>query len=67
MRKRLGRTSTKKHIDPKPDETTRMVVEVAERLGVRLLLSRGWAGLGEGTRPESVLADQFSTDGGSPR
>lgn len=42
--------------DPRPDETTRMVVEIAERLGARVLLSRGWAGLGGGSLPASVLA-----------
>ncbi len=42
--------------DPDPAATTRLVLEVAERLGTRLVLSSGWAGLGEGPLPENVFS-----------
>ncbi len=40
--------------DPDPARTTRTVLRVVERLGCRALVSRGWAGLGEGPLPEGV-------------
>jgi len=42
--------------DPDARATTRLVVEAARRAGCRLVVSRGWAGLGEGPLPEGVLA-----------
>ena len=41
--------------DPAPAATTRMVLEAVERAGVRAVLSRGWAGLGDGPLPERVI------------
>jgi UDP:flavonoid glycosyltransferase YjiC (YdhE family) len=42
--------------DPDPARTTRLVLEGARRAGVRVLLSEGWAGLGEVPLPETALA-----------
>ncbi len=39
-----------------PARTTRMFVEAARLAGVRVVLSRGWAGLGAGELPADVLA-----------
>jgi vancomycin aglycone glucosyltransferase len=41
--------------DPAPAATTRLVLEAVERAGVRALLSQGWAGLGLGALPETVM------------
>jgi vancomycin aglycone glucosyltransferase len=41
--------------DPAPAETTRLVLDAVEAVGCRALLSRGWAGLGEGGLPEHVF------------
>ena len=41
--------------DPAPAATTRLVLEAAARAGVRAILSRGWAGLGDGPLPEGVM------------
>ena len=41
--------------DPAPAATTRLVLAALERAGVRAILSQGWAGLGEGALPESVM------------
>jgi len=40
--------------DPDPAGTTRLVLEAVERAGCRVLLSRGWAGFGEGPLPEHI-------------
>lgn len=42
--------------DPRPDATTRLVLDAVERAGCRAVVSRGWAGLGDGPLPEGVLA-----------
>ena len=42
--------------DPDPARTTRELLEAISRLGCRALISRGWAGLGEGALPEGVMA-----------
>ena len=41
--------------DPDPARTTRRLLEAIGRLGCRALLSRGWAGLGDGPLPEGVM------------
>jgi vancomycin aglycone glucosyltransferase len=41
--------------DPRPDETTRRLLESLARRGTRAVLSRGWAGLGEGPLPDDVF------------
>jgi vancomycin aglycone glucosyltransferase len=41
--------------DPAPAATTRLVLDAVARAGVRAILSRGWAGLGEGPLPEGVM------------
>lgn len=41
--------------DPDPDATTRAVVEAVGTLGVRAVLGRGWARLGDGALPEGVM------------
>ncbi len=41
--------------DPDPRRTTATVLEAANRAGVRLVLSRGWAALGDGALPENVI------------
>jgi vancomycin aglycone glucosyltransferase len=40
--------------DPDPAASTRLVLETAERAGVRAVISSGWAGLGVGALPETV-------------
>jgi UDP:flavonoid glycosyltransferase YjiC (YdhE family) len=42
--------------DPDPAGTTRRLLEAIAQLGCRALLSRGWAGLGDGALPEGVMA-----------
>ena len=42
--------------DPAPVETTRILLDAIERSGCRAVLSRGWAGLGDGGLPEHVIA-----------
>ncbi len=42
--------------DGTPDQTTRLVVDAAGATGVRVILGAGWAGLGNGDLPDSVLA-----------
>jgi UDP:flavonoid glycosyltransferase YjiC (YdhE family) len=42
--------------DPAPDATTRRVLDAIARLGCRALISRGWAGLGDGPLPAGVMA-----------
>jgi len=41
--------------DPTPAVTTRSVLEAVERAGCRAVVSAGWAGLGDGPRPENVF------------
>jgi len=42
--------------DPAPAETTRILLDAIERSECRAVVSRGWAGLGEGGLPEHVIA-----------
>ena len=42
--------------DPRPQATTRALLEAVSALGRRALISRGWAGLGDGPLPEGVFA-----------
>jgi vancomycin aglycone glucosyltransferase len=42
--------------DPEPERTTRLLVDVAEQLGVRALISQGWADYGSGPLPASVMS-----------
>lgn len=42
--------------DPDAEQTTRIAVDASERAGCRLLLSRGWAGLGAAPLPPHCLA-----------
>jgi vancomycin aglycone glucosyltransferase len=42
--------------DPDPRTTTRRLLDALARLGCRALISRGWAGLGEGPLPAGVMA-----------
>jgi UDP:flavonoid glycosyltransferase YjiC (YdhE family) len=42
--------------DPQPDATTRLVLDAVSQLRCRALVSRGWAGLGDGALPEGVMA-----------
>jgi UDP:flavonoid glycosyltransferase YjiC (YdhE family) len=42
--------------DPRPAQTTRRLLEAIGTLGCRALLSRGWAGLGDGPLPPGVMA-----------
>jgi vancomycin aglycone glucosyltransferase len=42
--------------DPDPAATTRRLLDAIDSLGCRAILSRGWAGLGEGPLPGHVLA-----------
>jgi UDP:flavonoid glycosyltransferase YjiC (YdhE family) len=42
-------------VDPDPAGTTRLLLEAIERAGCRAILSRGWAGLGDGPLPDSVF------------
>jgi vancomycin aglycone glucosyltransferase len=41
--------------DPAPSATTRLVLDAVARAGVRAILSRGWAGLGDGPLPGDVI------------
>jgi vancomycin aglycone glucosyltransferase len=41
--------------DPDPGSTTRRLLDAIAGLGVRAVLSRGWAGLGDGPMPEDVF------------
>jgi UDP:flavonoid glycosyltransferase YjiC (YdhE family) len=41
--------------DPDPVRTTRRLFEAIGQLGCRALISRGWAGLGDGPLPEGVM------------
>jgi UDP:flavonoid glycosyltransferase YjiC (YdhE family) len=41
--------------DPRPGETTARLLEAVRARGVRAVISRGWAGLGEGPLPENVF------------
>jgi UDP:flavonoid glycosyltransferase YjiC (YdhE family) len=41
--------------DPAPAEATRQIAALSEELGCRIVLSRGWADLGEGPLPERVF------------
>jgi len=43
-------------MDPDPAGTTRLLLDAALRAGCRAILSKGWAGLGNGPLPESVFA-----------
>jgi len=42
--------------DARSDVTTRLLLEAADRTGVRLLISEGWAGLGRTPLPENAMA-----------
>jgi UDP:flavonoid glycosyltransferase YjiC (YdhE family) len=42
-------------VDPDPAGTTRLLLDAVERAGCRAILARGWAGLGDGPLPDSVL------------
>jgi vancomycin aglycone glucosyltransferase len=42
--------------DPNPARTTARLLAAVERIGCRAIISRGWAGLGEGPLPDGVLA-----------
>jgi vancomycin aglycone glucosyltransferase len=42
--------------DPRPQTTTQKLLTAIERNGCRAILSRGWAGLGDGLLSERVLA-----------
>ncbi len=42
--------------DPSPQRTTRRLLEAIDRIGCRALIARGWAGLGDGPLPDSVMA-----------
>jgi vancomycin aglycone glucosyltransferase len=42
--------------DPDPVSTTRQLLEAIERIGCRALISKGWAGLGDGPLPDGVMA-----------
>jgi UDP:flavonoid glycosyltransferase YjiC (YdhE family) len=42
--------------DPDPAKTTRELLGAVTALGCRALISRGWAGLGDGPLPEGVMA-----------
>jgi UDP:flavonoid glycosyltransferase YjiC (YdhE family) len=42
--------------DPDPGATTGKLLDAVQALGCRALVSRGWAGLGEGPLPEGVFA-----------
>jgi len=41
--------------DPKPHQTTECLLETIDSLGVRAVISKGWAGLGESSVPEGVF------------
>jgi UDP:flavonoid glycosyltransferase YjiC (YdhE family) len=42
--------------DPEPARTTGRLLAAIARLGCRALVSRGWAGLGDGPLPDGVMA-----------
>lgn len=42
--------------DPDPSATTRGLLDAIAALGCRAVISRGWAGLGDGPLPEGVIA-----------
>jgi UDP:flavonoid glycosyltransferase YjiC (YdhE family) len=42
--------------DPNPTRTTGQVLEAITRLGCRAIISRAWAGLGDGDLPEGAMA-----------
>jgi len=42
--------------DPDPATTTRALLEGVSTAGIRAVISKGWAGLGEGALPEGVFA-----------
>jgi UDP:flavonoid glycosyltransferase YjiC (YdhE family) len=42
--------------DPHPERTTRRMLEALSALGCRALISKGWAGLGDGPLPDGVMA-----------
>jgi vancomycin aglycone glucosyltransferase len=42
--------------DPDPARTTQRMLEAVRGLGCRALISRGWAGLGDGPLPEGIMA-----------
>jgi UDP:flavonoid glycosyltransferase YjiC (YdhE family) len=42
--------------DPRPERTTASMLEAISSLGCRAIISKGWAGLGDGALPEGVLA-----------
>lgn len=41
--------------DPHPHQTTECLLETIDQLGVRAVISKGWAGLGESSVPEGVF------------
>ena len=41
--------------DPRPERTTRQILDAVEMAGCRAVISEGWAGLGQGPLPESVF------------
>jgi len=42
--------------DPHPERTTGRMLDAISSLGCRAVISKGWAGLGDGALPEGVLA-----------
>lgn len=44
--------------DPHPGETTECLLETIDALGVRAVISKGWAGLGESSVPEGVFVTE---------
>lgn len=42
--------------DPDPTATTARLLDAIARLGCRAIISRGWAGLGDGSLPDGVMA-----------
>jgi UDP:flavonoid glycosyltransferase YjiC (YdhE family) len=42
--------------DPDPARTTERLLDAVTRLGCRAVISRGWAGLGDGPLPDGVMA-----------
>jgi len=42
--------------DPDPARTTQRLLDAITRLGCRALISKGWAGIGDGALPEGVMA-----------
>jgi vancomycin aglycone glucosyltransferase len=41
--------------DPRPEQTTALILDAVERAGCRAIVSAGWAGLGSGPLPEHVF------------